>query len=302
MHPAALTYEDGQNPTESRATSLGRRESLRLQMSASDEQLDSVLAGFVSDPQQRLSAVIALQQLFNGSRTAPVEGAEIDLGRAARCGFPEVVYGEGKPAELIVRVFRQQQAAGQPSLATRVSEDQASSVCQEISEVRHNAVARTLTLNSSLDDDQRTPQVAVVTAGSCDASVAEEALETLRWMNVPAVLIADVGVAGPQRLLKQVPLLQRMKAVVCVAGMEAALPSVLGGHVSCPVIGVPTSVGYGASLGGITALLSMLTCCASNVVAVNIDGGFRGGYVAGIVATSGSNPELRSCRDGAADD
>ncbi len=102
---------------------------------------------------------------------------------------------------------------------------------------------------------------------------------------MPAVLIEDVGVAGPQRLIKHVPLLQRMSAIVCVAGMEAALPSVVGGYVSCPIIGVPTSVGYGASFGGVTALLSMLTCCASNVVAVNIDGGFRGGYVAGMIAT-----------------
>ena len=271
-------------------------------MSASDEQLDSVLAGFVSDSQERLNAVTALQALFKGSRTAAVDGAEVDLGRAARCGFPEVVYGEGKPPELIVDVFRRQQAAGQASLATRVSSNQASFVCQEIPEVRYNAVARTLTLDFLSENDQRAPQVAVVTAGSCDAPVAEEALETLRWMNVPAVLIADVGVAGPQRLLKQVPLLQMMKVIVCVAGMEAALPSVLGGHVSCPVIGVPTSVGYGASLGGITALLSMLTCCASNVVTVNIDGGFRGGYVAGIMATSCAAADDSSSCDEVTDD
>ena len=126
-------------------------------------------------------------------------------------------------------------------------------------------------------------QVAVVTAGSCDAAVAWEAVETLRWMNVPCALIQDVGVAGPHRLLKHVPLLQRMKAIVCVAGMEAALPSVVGGHVGCPVIGVPTSVGYGVSFQGVTALLSMMTCCASNVVTVNIDAGFRGGYVAGLM-------------------
>ncbi len=111
----------------------------------------------------------------------------------------------------------------------------------------------------------------VVTAGSSDRPVAEEALETLRWMNVSAELIVDVGVAGPHRLLKHVPRLQRALVIVCVAGMEAALPSVVGGHVACPVIGVPTSVGYGASFQGVTALLSMVTCCSSNVVAVNID-------------------------------
>ena len=124
----------------------------------------------------------------------------------------------------------------------------------------------------------------VLTAGSTDAPVAQEALETLHWMNVPCELIEDVGVAGPQRLLQHVHRLSDLAAVVVVAGMEAALPSVVGGHVACPVIGVPTSVGYGASLNGITAMLSILTCCASNVVTVNINAGFRGGYVAGLIA------------------
>lgn len=256
-------------------------------MTVTGELLDSVLAGFMSDSSQRATAVSALQQLLQGAQTTKIAGAEVDLGRASRCGFPEVVYGEGKPANLIVEIFQRQREAGQSSLATRVSDEQASVVANAIPEVRHNSLARTLMLSTKLPDSHASPEVAVVTAGSCDAAVAEEALETLRWMNVPSVLISDVGVAGPQRLLKQVPLLQTMKVVVCVAGMEAALPSVLGGHVSCPVIGVPTSVGYGASLGGITALLSMLTCCASNVVTVNINGGFRGGYVAGIMASAG---------------
>jgi NCAIR mutase (PurE)-related protein len=127
--------------------------------------------------------------------------------------------------------------------------------------------------------------VLVVSAGSSDLPVAEEAAETVRWMRVPVRLIQDVGVAGPHRLLQHVAEFRRVAAIVCVAGLEAALPSVLGGYAACPVIGVPTSVGYGASLGGLTAMLSMLTCCASGVVCVNIDAGFKGGYVAGMIAS-----------------
>ena len=206
----------------------------------------------------------------------------MDLGRQARCGFPEVIFGQGKPAGLIVDILREQTAAGQLGFVTRLNEGDARVVCEAFPHAKYNATAKTLSL-ALPPAIERQAQVAVVSAGSCDAAVAQEAFETLNWMQIPSVLIEDVGVAGPQRLLSHVPLLQSMQVIVCVAGMEAALPSVLGGHVNCPVIGVPTSVGYGASLGGITALLSMLTCCASNVVTVNIDAGFRGGYVAGMM-------------------
>ena len=123
--------------------------------------------------------------------------------------------------------------------------------------------------------------------------MAVEAQETLAWMGVPTVLIQDVGVAGPYRLMSQVPLLQKMSAIVCVAGMEGALPSVLGGHVACPVIAVPTSVGYGANFAGLSALLSMLNCCASNVAVVNIDAGFKGGYMAGLIANGHGSVAIR---------
>ncbi|APZ91155.1 nickel pincer cofactor biosynthesis protein LarB [Fuerstiella marisgermanici] len=246
-------------------------------------QLRDILATFLPDPDALNSAVNAI----TSATTAEVPGAAVDIDRASRCGFPEVVYGEGKPAELIVEILQRQAAAGQAGFVTRVSPEQAAVVQQAFPNVHYNHVARTLTMKnvSAPGVSDAEPAVAVISAGSCDAAVAQESLETLRWMDVPAVLIEDVGVAGPQRLIKHVPLLQRMSAIVCVAGMEAALPSVVGGYVSCPIIGVPTSVGYGASFGGVTALLSMLTCCASNVVAVNIDGGFRGGYVAGMIAT-----------------
>jgi NCAIR mutase (PurE)-related protein len=128
--------------------------------------------------------------------------------------------------------------------------------------------------------------VAIVTAGTSDLSVADEARETLDWMHVDSDLIQDVGVAGLHRLISQLDRLKDKAAVVVVAGMEAALPSVVGGLVDCPVIGVPTSVGYGANLGGIAAMLGMLNSCASNVCVVNIDAGFKAGYLAGLIASN----------------
>jgi NCAIR mutase (PurE)-related protein len=126
--------------------------------------------------------------------------------------------------------------------------------------------------------------VAVVTAGTSDRPVAEEAIETLRWMECNVDLIVDIGVAGPKRLLQQKHRFDAADAVVVIAGMEGALPSVVGGWVACPVVAVPTSVGYGASFGGIAALLGMLNSCASNVCVVNIDSGFKGAYIAGLIA------------------
>ncbi|MBL8814616.1 MAG: nickel pincer cofactor biosynthesis protein LarB [Planctomyces sp.] len=224
------------------------------------------------------------------------EDADLDLNRQSRCGFPEVIYGEGKPADLILRLFERQQANGQDSLVTRLSVEAAELLATHFPHGVHNAVARTFRLRapsadsalsgqSSLENAVSAGPVYVVTAGSSDRPVAEEAMETLHWMKVDCELIQDVGVAGPHRLIRHIPRLQTAVAIVCVAGMEAALPSVVGGYVPCPVIGVPTSVGYGASFQGVTALLSMVTCCASNVVAVNIDAGFKGGYVAGLIAT-----------------
>ena len=139
-----------------------------------------------------------------------------------------------------------------------------------------------------IDAEQRPPlvgNVAVITAGTSDLPVAEEARETLSWMGVRASLVNDVGVAGPHRLPERLAEFANSDAIVVVAGMEGALPSVVGGYVPCPVFAVPTSIGYGASLGGLAALLSMLNSCASNVAVVNIDAGFKAGYLAGLVAT-----------------
>ena len=230
----------------------------------------------------------AIRHLADAAQSdAPqIDDVDVDLQRESRCGFPEVIFGEGKSTEMIVRILQTQQQAGQESLVTRIRFDQVQAIQTEFDHVIHNDTARTIRLHQPCDNPvSRGGPVIVITAGSSDRHVAEEAMETLRWMRIDCELIQDVGVAGPHRLLKHVPKLQQAAAIVCVAGMEAALPSVVGGYVPCPVIGVPTSVGYGASLSGITAMLSMLTCCASNVVAVNIDAGFKGGYVAGLIAS-----------------
>jgi NCAIR mutase (PurE)-related protein len=254
----------------------------------------TTLAQTVRDPQDREAAVNALLKsgLLNGESSPRIDGVDLDLQRKSRCGFPEVVFGEAKSTETILQILRSQQQAGQNSLVTRIRPEQADAVQMEFPNCLRNDIARTVRIHNDTASEQPTfGPVFVVTAGTSDRPVAEEALETLRWMNVEASLITDVGVAGPHRLLKHVPTLQSAVCIVCVAGMEAALPSVLGGYVPCPVIGVPTSVGYGASFQGLTAMLSMLTCCASNVVAVNIDAGFKGGYVAGLIASRASKQD-----------
>jgi NCAIR mutase (PurE)-related protein len=173
------------------------------------------------------------------------------------------------------------------AFATRVSVDQADAVLQHFPHARHNAVARTLRVSPALqtqNTSSKTGRVMIVTAGTTDLPVAEEARETADWMGCETQLISDIGVAGPQRLLSRIDEIRASDAVVVVAGMEGALPSVVGGHVACPVIAVPTSVGYGAALGGIAPLLGMLNSCAANVTVVNIDAGFKGGYIAGLIA------------------
>ena len=213
--------------------------------------------------------------------TARTPDASVDLARAARCGFPEVVFGEGKTADQIAAVFAAQRAAGQRCLATRVGEEVRAALAERFPDAVVNDPARTVRLGEA---DGETGFVPVITAGTTDRPVAEEAAETLRWIGVRTALVPDVGVAGPHRLPERLPELAGADACVVVAGMEGALPSVVGGHLACPVIAVPTSVGYGANFGGLSALLGMLNSCAANVVVVNVDAGFKGGYVAGLIA------------------
>ena len=217
--------------------------------------------------------------------------AEVDLDRARRCGYPEVVFAPGKTTAAIADVLRMQLAHGQNCLATRVSAEQAGELMAIFPAARHNATARTVRLtphelHGATGGVTAGPsgKIVVITAGTGDLPVAEEAVETARWMGCHVDLIVDVGVAGPQRLVAQKHRFEQADAIVVVAGMEGALPSVVGGHVACPVIAVPTSIGYGASFGGIAALLGMLNSCAANVTVVNIDAGFKGGFIAGLIA------------------
>ena len=218
------------------------------------------------------------------------EIATVDLQRAQRCGFPEVIYGTGKAVAAIIQIAEQLLDSNQPVLVTRVAADKAAALVRHFPTARFNELGKTLRVDPAnppaLD---RIGQVAVITAGTSDLPVAEEARETLDWMGVRATMVHDVGVAGPHRLPERLSEFAEADAVVVVAGMEGALPSVVGGYVPCPVFGVPTSVGYGASMGGLSALLSMLNSCASNVAVVNIDAGFKAGYLAGLVATRRQN-------------
>lgn len=212
----------------------------------------------------------------------------LDFDRRRRCGFPEVVFGEGKSVTVLAEIFQRMLAAGIDVLATRVSPEKGLELTPLFAAARYNETARTLRIEvdgRSAATQLTHGRVAVITAGTSDLPVAEEARETLSWMRVGVTMIHDVGVAGPQRLLARLEELRGIDAAVVVAGMEGALPSVVGGHVDCPVIAVPTSVGYGANLGGIAALLSMLNSCAANVTVVNIDAGFKGGYIAGMIAS-----------------
>jgi hypothetical protein len=219
--------------------------------------------------------------------SAPLGEATLDLDRARRCGFPEVVYGEGKSVEMLTKIFQRLLDEGIHVLATRISAEKAADLSPAFPTGRYNSVARTFRVPAPqvpAPDATPTGRVALVTAGSSDLPVAEEARETLDWMGIEVTMIHDVGVAGPHRLPAHLDKLRSVDAVVVVAGMEGALPSVVGGWVDCPVVAVPTSVGYGASFGGLAALLGMLNSCASNVTVVNIDAGFKAAYVAGLIA------------------
>lgn len=218
-----------------------------------------------------------------------------DLDRKRRCGYPEVIYGSGKSPDAIRRVAEALLADSEEVLVTRVTPEQVRTLTEMFIFTRWNHTGRTLRIGLKQTpvapndialkiEQKKQGTVAVVSAGTTDEPIAMEALETLAWMGVPTRLMQDIGVAGPYRLMSQVPVLQTMDAIVCIAGMEGALPSVLAGHVRCPVIAVPTSVGYGANFAGLSALLSMLNSCAANIAVVNIDAGFKGGYLAGLIA------------------
>lgn len=197
---------------------------------------------------------------------------KIDLHRPLRNGFPEVIYGESKTPEQISDIFKHMRGTGN-ILATRVPPEAAELVQARFSDVTYNPLGRTLTLVGH-DITYASGTVGIITAGTSDLSVAEEARITCEMLGSRATTISDVGVAGIHRLLDRMDEIRSFAVLIIIAGMEGALASVVGGLVEQPIIAVPTSVGYGANFGGLSALLGMLTSCASGVTVVNIDNGF----------------------------
>lgn len=246
------------------------------------------LSAMLTLPSGEATAADGMAPILDGM--APIEGATIDIGRRARCGFGEVIYGEGKSTELMIRIVQTQLDAGEHCLITRIDPTAAAQLRRNFLHTHHNPLARTLRVAAEADllasprRQEKVAHVAVVTAGSTDAAIAEEAAETLAWMGIAVDRIDDIGVAGPQRVLAAVPGLRSAAAIVVIAGMEGALPPTVAGHVAVPVIAVPTSTGYGANFAGLTPLMGMLTSCAPNVAVVNIDAGFKGAYLAGLIA------------------
>jgi pyridinium-3,5-biscarboxylic acid mononucleotide synthase len=208
--------------------------------------------------------------------------AKVDHHRALRTGMPEVIFSAGKTTAQVAAIFERMANAGGNVLATRASREAFDAVAAvEPAAVYHEA-ARAITLEQA-PVKPGTGTVAVVCAGTSDLPVAEEAAVTLRLMGNTVELIADVGVAGIHRLLAQKQSLQTARVLIVCAGMEGALPTVVAGLVNAPVLAVPTSVGYGASFGGVAALLGMLNTCAPNVSVVNIDNGFGAACIASLI-------------------
>jgi NCAIR mutase (PurE)-related protein len=232
-----------------------------------------------------LSGATSLDEAVAALRAAPFERvgdvATLDTHRVLRQGMPEVVLAEHKSAAQLVAIARRLAAHG-PLLVTRLAPEKAGTVKRAVKGATYDPVSRTLR-RGRVALPTRGP-VAVCCAGTSDVPVCEEAVATLEVMGVEALRVYDVGVAGIHRLLARREELTRARAVVVAAGMEGALPSVVGGLVGRPVIAVPTSIGYGASLGGLAALLAMLNSCAPNVTVVNIDNGFGAAFVAGLIA------------------
>jgi NCAIR mutase (PurE)-related protein len=209
--------------------------------------------------------------------------ARVDTHRALRHGLPEVVFGQGKTAPQIAEIAEALRAAGQPVLVTRVEPAAAPALLGLLPEADYDEGARLLWLGPAEVPVVGKGTIAVVSAGTADLPVAREAAGVARRFGNKVDALHDVGVAGLHRLLEATPALRAARVVIAVAGMEGALPSVVGGLVDRPVIAVPTSVGYGVAFGGLAALLGMLTSCASNVTVVNIDNGFGAAYVATLV-------------------
>lgn len=232
------------------------------------------------------SGSLPIEEALQRMRSLPFEEvgefARVDHHRAIRTGFPEVVFGQGKTPSQVIQIVRRLMAQNDRVLVTRVTPEMAAEVLAGVPELTYYETARLLILDHS-NSEKRLPGVVVATGGTADIPVAEEAALTAELMGNQVERVYDVGVAGLHRLLNQLGKIQKAHVIVVAAGMEGALASVVGGLAAAPVIAVPTSVGYGASFGGLAALLTMLNSCATGVAVVNIDNGFGAGYLAGLI-------------------
>ena len=220
--------------------------------------------------------------------------ARVDHHRALRHGIAEVVLAEGKTPEQVVGIVQRIIEAGDNVFVTRLAGRSAELVQQALPQLSYSALARTAKFIQQPIPERTCKPVALVTAGTSDLPVAEEAYETLSMFGIPAQRYFDVGVAGIHRLMAHIEALSAAPAAIVVAGMEGALPSVVGGLIGAPIIAVPTSVGYGTALGGFTALFAMLTSCASGITVVNIDNGFGAAMAVGRLITAQSKNQASS--------
>jgi NCAIR mutase (PurE)-related protein len=228
---------------------------------------------------------VSVPQAFDKLQHLPFEAlgfANVDHHRAMRCGFSEVILCQGKTIQQVLAIFERLVAAGGNVLATRADADQAKALINAHPKALFHEISRCITLRQ-VPAKPSIGTIAVVTAGTADMPVAEEARVTCEIMDQKTIELYDVGVAGLHRLLARLQDLRSARVIIVAAGMEGALPSVVGGMVSSPVIAVPTSVGYGASFGGLAPLLTMLNSCATGVCVVNIDNGFGAGYLASMI-------------------
>ena len=255
--------------------------SLLADVRAGDVDLDAATERFVNLPYEDL------------------DFARVDHHRGLRQGLPEVVFCQGKTTEQVVAIMERLAAQGGPVLGTRAAPDVYEAVRRRVPEAIYDVAARAIVVPDAETQAPPLPGILVLTAGTADIPVAAEAVVTASLMGNAVERIFDVGVAGIHRLLDQHAALQRANVIVVVAGMDGALPSVVGGLVDVPVIACPTSTGYGAAFGGLSALLTMLTSCASGIATVNIDNGFGAGYMAGLINHL-TSPDRRAARSAAA--